>query len=389
MDNLDRILKILPDYRPCADRVRDLLLADLVMIGEIPAPTFHERERMEFILNRFQECGLQHCSIDEKGNGMGILPGESDARHLLLVAHADTFVTEREDQTIEIQKDRLIGPFVGDNSIALAVLTTLPRLLDEMKVRLRSSLVFLASTRAMGRGNLDGLRFFLETNQRPLYAGLCLEGVQLGRLNYNCMGMLRAEVHCRLPPDYNWAQYGNSGSIIPASEVVNRISRIPLPKRPLSSMIIGSIHGGITCNNIARETTLAFEVRSESMDILTKTREQIEDITEEVAAHSGTLVTLDVVAQREPGGLDIGHPLVRKGRAVLSAIGLQPAMYATTSQLAALRDVHLPALTVGMTTGERRNELDEIDEYVAIEPMTLGLIQVAGLLMAIDEGLES
>lgn len=386
MENLDGIIAALPRYRECAQRVSDLLLADVVMIGEIPAPTFHESRRIEFILNRFSEAGLQNCSVDEKGNGIGVLPGSEGARNLLLVAHADTIVTESKDQTIEVQTDRMIGPFVGDNCIALATLTTLPCLMDELGVRLKSNLILLATTRAMGRGNQDGLRFFLTNSGFPLHAGLCLESVQLGRLNYCCMGTLRAEIHCSLPPDYDWNRYGSTGSIIPMSDIIGRISRISFPRRPLTRIIMGSLRGGITYNNIARETTLAFELRSESQEVLTQIREQIEDITEEVAALSGTKVVLEVVGQRAPGGLDIAHPLVRKGRAILSALGLQPMLYATTSQLSAFQDIKLPGLTLGITTGERRNELDEIDESVAIAPITTGLVQLAGILQAVDGG---
>lgn len=382
---METIIKQLPSLRDMAASMQDSLLADLVMIGEIPAPTFHEQARIEFIANRFSEAGLEQCTIDAAGNGSGLIRGTKGHQNILVTAHADTLPTEREDQTIEIHKDRLVGPFVGDNSIALATLTTLPYLLEKLPCRLKSNLIILASTKTLGRGNLEGLRSFI-AGSAPFAAGICLESVQLGRLNYNCIGILRAEIHAKLPDTYKWEQYGTTGTIIPLSDVVNRISRIPLPRRPLTSIIMGSIHGGIAHNNIARESTLAFEVRSESLDILNETREKIEDITEEVAALSGIELRLDILTQRAPGGLDISHPLVRKGRAILTGLGIQPLLYASTSQLVALRDAAIPGVTLAITTGERKNELAEIEESVAIPPIATGLAQLAGLLLAIDEG---
>ena len=35
-------------------KYRELILANLVMVGEIPAPTFNEGERVKFIVDRFQ-----------------------------------------------------------------------------------------------------------------------------------------------------------------------------------------------------------------------------------------------------------------------------------------------------------------------------------------------
>ncbi len=387
MLNLESIIQQLPRYKAEAGGVRDVVLADLVMIGEKPAPTFREEARIQFISNRFNECGLQNCSVDEKGNGIGVLPGTEGKQNVLLVTNADSLVEDTRDQTIEISAERAIGPFVGDNSIALAVLTVLPLYLERLQIRFKSNLVFLASTRSLGRGNLEGIRFFLANASLPVHVGLCLESVQLGRLNYSCMGMLRGDIHCRLPDNYNWAQFGTTGTVIPMSDVIRQISEIPLPHRPLTSMILGSIQGGISYGNVARETVLGFEIRSESSETLNQLKQQIEDITEEATAKTGTRFSLDLFAQREPGGLDIGHPLVRNARAVVAALGLQPMLYATTSQLSALKDSKVPGLTLGITTGERRNELDEIDESVAIEPISTGLAQFVGVLQSIDEGL--
>jgi len=373
-------------YKSAAENLRDMLLADLIRFGEIPAPTFAEEQRIRFLANRFEEIGLDHISIDELGNGMGVITGSEGRRNLLVLTNADTLVKDIKDQTIEVRADRLVGPFVGDNSIALAALTTLPLLLERLKLRFKSNIILLATTRSLERGNLEGVKHFLANSERPIEAGLCLESVQLGRLNYHCMGLLRGDIHCRLPGNYNWAQYGTTGSIIPMSEVVNRISQIALPHRPLTTIILGMIKGGIAYNNIARETVLSFEARSESLDILSQIKQQITDIITEVGARSGVKITLDVIAQREPGGLDISHPLVRRATTVMAALGLQPTLYSTTSQLSALRDVKIPGLTIALTTGERRNELDEIDESVAIAPLALGLAQVVGILQAIDEG---
>jgi acetylornithine deacetylase/succinyl-diaminopimelate desuccinylase-like protein len=385
MRMMEQILADLPRLRATAAGLRDLFLSDIVLIGEIPAPTDGESARAGFVADRLVAAGLHACSIDEKGNAVGLLPGETGRKTLLLAAPLDTFVTEAGDQSIELGADRLVGPFVGDNCIALAALTILPSLLDRLQVRLNSHVVLVACAKSLGRGNLDGLRHFLASSRTAPAAGICLEGVQLGRLNYAAAGVFRGEIHCRLPDNYNWAQYGATGTIVPMSEVIGRISRIPIPQKPLTTIVLGSIQGGLSYSNIARETVLQFEVRSESLDELKAVREKLEDIVEEVSSQSGKQVVLDAVAWRGPGGIDIAHPMVRNARAILGALGVQPALYPTTSQLAALLEQGIPGVTLGITTGERRNELDEIDEAVAVDPMFTGLAQIVANLMAMDE----
>ena len=214
-ENMDRIVESLPRLRELAAGMQEIILANLVMIGEVPAPTWEEEKRIEVILQRLNECGLQNCSTDEKGNGFGVLFGEQAKQNILISAHADTFVSDVVDQTIEVGKDRLVGPFVGDNSLALAAMVSLPALLDRLQVRLKSNLILMAAVKSLGRGNLEGLKYFLANTSMPIHSGICLEGVQLSRLNYSCLGMFRGEIECRLPEDYNWAQFGASGAIIP------------------------------------------------------------------------------------------------------------------------------------------------------------------------------
>jgi len=387
MSAMDEILNDLAGCRDTAAGMRELLLADLLHIGETPSPTGAEERRVEFFLQRLAEAGAQNCSTDEKGNGVGILPGTDGQRNILLFAYADTFVSNPQDQTVEIEIDRVVGPFVGDNSLGLASLILLPSLLEKLRISLRSNVILMAAARTLGRGNLEGLKAFLASGRPPIHHGICLESVQFGRLNYTSLGMLRCEIVCRMPDDYNWVNRGATGTITPMSEMINHINGIPIPRRPLTSIVLGSIHGGISSRNIARQTTLSFEVRSESADVLTQIQQTIEHAAEEISARSGTRITLDVFSQRQPGGLEASHPLVQSARGVIGALAVQPMIYATTSAMSALVDLKIPALTLGITTGTRFSQLDEIDEALAIAPMAGGLAQVVGILRAIDEGI--
>jgi tripeptide aminopeptidase len=189
-DSLGEILKKLPGFHNELLELTEILLANLIMIGEIPAPTFEEEQRIEFLKNRFAESGLLSTSSDETGNALGILHGEKGDRNIMIVAHADTVFPATVDHTLSIQMDRVTGPAVGDNSLGCAVLATLPKIIEALKLPVYSNLIFMGSSRSLGRGNLEGLRFFLSNFKDPVVAGLCIEGVELGRLSYTSLGML-------------------------------------------------------------------------------------------------------------------------------------------------------------------------------------------------------
>ncbi len=382
--NLESILAQLPRLRKMASELQDVLLANLVMLGEINAPSGEEQPRMQLWLQRLAENGAQSCSLDEMGNGCGVLPGRSGKRTILLATNADTLPADASERGIELKADRVSGPFVGDNCPALAALLSLPAFLEHLGWHLQSDVALLGAARSLGRHNLEGIRFFLNNTRLPVQTGIWMEGVQLGRLNYMCLGLFRGEITCRVPDDYNWAQFGATGSILPMNDVIARISQIPLPRRPAAGIVLGSINGGVDYQNIAKQTMLQFEVRSESGELAETLRGQVQDIVDEAAARTGMSIVLREVAFRRPGGLEIAHPLVRNARGIISALGIQPMIYPTTTALSAFVDARIPAVTLGFTSGQRQNESGEMSEWVSIPDMFAGMAQLAAMLAAID-----
>lgn len=381
--SIEEIIADLPAIREACVSVRETLLANLVMIGEIPAPTFSEEARVNFLLQRFSECGLTNTSSDECGNGLGMIAGKNRERNILLLAHADTVFSERRDHTVSVHANHIHGPGIADNSLGLAVLATLPTLLEKLGLELDSGLVLMAAARSLGRGDLEGIRFFLNNNKIPITAGICVEGVQLGRLSYASAGMLRGEITCRVPEEYDWIRRGTTGAILVVNEVINRILGIPLPRRPQTSIVLGSLEAGAGFNIIPTEATLRFEVRSESADIVRQIASDLDDIMEDVTSQTGAEVTLDIIARREPAGLAIGHPLVKQTREIMSALELRPHITPSISELSAMIVHGIPAITLGITDGEH---LHEQREKVLLEPMFTGLAQLVAVLLAIDGG---
>ena len=381
--NMEQIIGDLPAIREACLSLRETLLANLVMLAEIPAPTYKEDARVNFLLQRFSECGLTNTSTDEVGNGLGILSGKNTRCNILMYAHADTVFSERRDHTVSVYSEKMCGPGIADNSLGLAVLATMPTLLEKLNVQLDAGLVLMGGAHSLGRGDLEGIRFFLENNKLPLTHGICVEGVQLGRLSYASAGMLRGEISCHVPEEYDWIRRGATGAILVLNEVVNRILGIALPRKPRTSIVMGSIEAGEGFNIIPTEGRLCFEVRSESAEIVHRIAGELDDIIEDVIAQTGAEVHLDIVARREPAGLPIGHPLVRQTREVMSSLGLRPHITPSISELSAMISHGLPAVTMGVTTGDR---LHEMRESVLIDSMFTGIAQMVGVLLAMDGG---
>ncbi len=380
---MEELIQTLPTLETKLRDMRDTLLTNLVMLGEIPAPTFREANRRRFLINRFNQYQLLNCSTDEVGNGLGILPGSSGERNILVVAHMDTVFDESVDHNITIQPQLVSGPGVGDNALGVAVVATLPALLEELGIELKSNLILMGSSRSLGRGDIEGLRFFLDNTDTQIHQGVVVEGVKLGRISHTSIGMSRCEVAFHLPEEYDWTRFGAVGSIVTINELINRILEIPIPKRPKTNIVLGSIEGGRGFNSIATDASLRFEIRSESNEMVQLLMRKIEDISAEVSSHNGSVVEMQILAQRNPGGISFSHPLASNARKIMNSLGVNHRITPSTSELSAFIDNGIPALTLGITDGENMNKSDE---KIEIEPMYTGLTQLIGLLLSIDRG---
>ncbi len=381
--NMDEILALLPHLQEGATQVQETLIANLIMLSEIPAPTFEEEDRIKLLLQRMLECGLQNVSTDEAGNGVGIIQGKDPSRNILLVAHADSVYSEKTDHTISVLTDEVVGPGVADNSLGMAVLATLPNLLDTLGIEFNSNIVLLGSTKGLGSGNLDGLKFFMDNNRLPFDAGICIEGAQIGRLSYTSEGMFRASITCKLSEELEWQRVGESSAIIALNDVINRILEIPIPRRPKTSIVLGAVRGGKSYNVMATTSSLRFEVRSENAAMAEQIRGCIDDIVADIASKYNAKIAFNVVSIREPGGIAVGHPLVRNCRQVMEQLDLKPKIFPSISEVSELISRGLPAVTLGLTEAVN---LHDLNETIRIQPIYKGLAQLLAMLFAIDGG---
>ncbi|WP_309381592.1 peptidase [Cerasicoccus frondis] len=379
---MNDLIDALPDLRERLAARRELLLANAVMFSEIPSHTFEEAERARFMMDRLIEAGCQNVSTDELGNAVGIHPGKTGKRNILVSAHLDTPFARSVDHAVSVSPNSITGPSIMDNSLGLAAVATLPTLLEQLGVELDDNLVLLGSTRSMGKGDIEGMRFFLENNRLPMRAGVLVEGASLGRLSYSSLGVIRGTIDCNVKRGATGLAAG--GAIPILNRIVTKMLEIPLPQDPVTQLILGSIYAGTTYNTTSRDAHLRFEIRSEGVGVASEIYEQIEAVVAETNAMPSTSASLTKVGYRKNVSINFSHPLVRSARRILKALEVDDHAAPSTGELSTLLGRNIPSLVIGLTDGEHRHDYNETIE---IEPIFTGLAQLITLLKAIDGGL--
>ncbi|RPJ17546.1 MAG: M20/M25/M40 family metallo-hydrolase, partial [Chloroflexi bacterium] len=191
------------------DRVVELA----VQIQQIPAPTFHEEKRAEFIHKLFLKEGLQDVCIDDTGNVLARFPGKGEAKPLIISAHMDTVFPLETDLGVKWGIELIHGPGLGDNSMGVAALLGLVWSLREREIQLRGDVWLVANIAEEGLGDLRGMKAVVDHFGEKVRAYLVLEGLALGHVYHRAVGVKRYRVTARTAGGHSWSDYGHPSAV--------------------------------------------------------------------------------------------------------------------------------------------------------------------------------
>lgn len=381
---MKKYLGKLPSFVEAIKSIKESIIANIVFIGQIPAPTFNEKRRAEFFMERLAEFQVDECTTDGYRNPIGIIRGTSPAKPpVFVVAHIDTIFGKDIDHNYTVRKKTITGTGILDNSLGVGILASLPLIFRKLNLCFESDIVLAGVIQSLGSGNLRGIRHLLETWDTPIRGAICLEGIELGRLNYYSEGMVRCEVKCDISPILGRFQKIRPNAILILNELINQILELRLPQKPRSEVIIGKISGGFKHGTIAYKATLGFEIQSNSDEMVTSIYNNINDIIEDISHKYGIVLKLKAISNLNAASLKYNHPLVKSTGAVIESLGLKPICEPSESELSIFLSHNIPAVTLGITQGQN---IHFENSTMEIEPMYKGIAQIIGVLMAIDGG---
>jgi len=364
-------------------RLLDLAIA----IQQIPAPTFYEQKRAEFVRERFLEEGLADVEMDAVGNVYGCLKATRHSspvtRPLVVTAHLDTVFPQSVELTIRREPQRVTGPGIGDNAISLAGLLGLVWALRERGICLADDFWLVANVCEEGLGDLRGMkavvnRFGATTNGPRAY--IVLEGMALGQVYHRALGVRRYQIAVKTAGGHSWVDYGRPSAVHELAALAARLAALRLPTAPRTTLNVGKISGGISVNTIAPEAALELDLRSEGAETLIEVARQVEALARGVE-RAGVAVEVQVVGERPAGEMPADHPLVRLAQECLRAQGIAPNLNIGSTDANAPLSRGIPAITIGLTTGSGAHT---VHEYINVKPLEKGMEQLVRLVSGVQ-----
>jgi len=350
-------------------------LVDLVaLLAETPAPTFGEEARAQLVVRLWREAGLEPRR-DAAGNVVADVPGGSGPR-VVVASHLDTVFPEGTDVTVHRDGSRLAGPGVGDDAAGLAILTAYLQELPERRPRL----VVAATVGEEGAGDLRGARQLVADLGGGVDHFVAFDG-HLGSVCAQAVGSLRHEVVMTAAGGHSWGDYPSPSAVHAVGQAIARLTALPVPREPRSSLNVGLVWGGTSVNSIAAEAGFALDLRSVDQRTLELLWEACRAEVERVASESGCGLTVSRVGAR-PAGASENARLVAAASRALASVGLAPALSPASTDANAAMAAGISAIALGAYRGGGAHTLSE---WVDADSLPLGLEVLTRFLAELAE----
>jgi acetylornithine deacetylase/succinyl-diaminopimelate desuccinylase-like protein len=359
------------------------LLSDIVKISQTPAPTFEEGERADLLEHRFREEGVDNVRKDPEGNVVAQIKNR-DVPAVCLTAHLDTVFDRSVNHTVHIDDRRITGPSVGDDSLGLATLLAVIRLLSPEDV---GHLICVATTGTEGDGNLRGTRYFVDHSRTDIGFAYCLEGHKLGRIDHWSLGNNRIRIQVESRGGHVWRDRKKTGEnpIEVIGLLINRLRKIEDDIQrddEISFINCGMVDGGTAYNTVPYESELNVEIRSTNSDLLEQMFNEIFNTVETISDETDVNINVKEVTRRPVTGIEGDHWLVTSMEDLHSRLEIPSIKGPASSDSCIFLNEGIPTLTLGLARGENKHRTNESLE---IDSLEAGQLQVlAGVLEGID-----
>ena len=370
--------------RACSDwfrKERAWINEQHLKLCRVPAPTFFEQKRAEWMAEKFRSLGWE-AKIDRAGNVIATRPGAGDAQ-LAVTAHLDTVLAPRSPEDIKVAPDgRLLGPGVSDNGAGLAALIALAAVWNEHR-RVDAAPALVANVGEEGEGNLSGMRYLCRpSNGSRFRAFLVLDGPNTDHITCQALASRRFDVTFTGSGGHSWSDYGIGNPVHALSRAVTLfIDAAPNGNGPRSSFNFGLIEGGSSINSIPAEARAKVDLRSESAERIDEMAAllaaQVERAAEiENAGRIGAKVNARVkeIGSRPGGGLSENAPMLEMMRAVDAFLGLRSQLNCSSTDANIPLSLGIPAISIG--TGGQGGGAHTAAEWFSPEGREVGLRRV-------------
>lgn len=391
---VDRLAKR-AEVRTLLDRFRAddaRTLAEQREIAEIPAPPFKEAMRAADFQRRLKLAGLSDVSIDSEGNVIAVRRGTQSGRAptLVLSAHLDTVFPEGTDVRVKERDGKLYGPGLADDSRGLAVLLSIARTFEALRIKTVGDVIFVGTVGEEGAGDLRGVKALVRDH--PEIDGfISVDGVVPDTITSRATASRRWRVTYKGPGGHSFIDFGRPSAIHALGRAITAIDELQPPASPRTTFTVGTVNGGTSVNAIASEASMDIDIRSDGAAELAALEARILEAVKAAAGAENKRwgadsMTVEVKLSGDRPGGDTGDKaaIVQVALASAKVGGPVPALVNSSTDSNVPIAAGIPAVTLrGGGEGGNFHSPDEwyrpIEAWVGPQRIALTVLALVGV----------
>jgi len=403
---LSRSVKDFTNSQPLSDalqwfvREKQWINEQHLQLCRIPAPTFFESRRAEWLMAELRALGCI-ARIDRAGNVVAHPVENRQGPYIALTAHLDTVLAPRKNEEIYPGPDgRLHGPGVADNGAGLAALLAIARVIVSVPdlTDLFRNVVFIANVGEEGEGNLSGMRYLCRQSNTGgrVQAFVILDGPNTDHVTSQALASRRFDVTVSGPGGHSWSDYGIANPVHALSRAISSFTdhRFPGNGSPRSSYNFGIIEGGTSINSIPTQAHTKVDIRSESAAkidemaaLLTNAVERALETENDRASGAKVTAKIKEIGARPGGRLPEDASILQCIRAVDAHLGIRSHLDCASTDANIPLSMGLAAISIG--AGGQGGGAHTPQEWFHPEGRELGLKRILLTLAVLVHELET
>lgn len=332
-----------------------------LQLCRVPAPTFLEQERAEWIAGQLRAIGW-HVKIDRAGNVLAALEADPEGPLIALTAHLDTVIAPRTKEDVSIDREGdLRGPGVSDNGAGLAALLAVAKAIKSTadSADIWNRLLLVANVGEEGEGNLSGIRHLCRQPEliQRIRAFLVLDGAATDHITTQALGSRRFEIVFSGSGGHSWSDFGMANPVHALSRAIAHfVDQRPIDPRsnPKVSVNVGIIEGGASINAIPSSARAKVDIRSESNEkieqlvaALHHAVAKAEEVENSRAIGAKVAAKVREIGSRPAARLPDNAPIVARIRSVDAHLGIRARLDCASTDANIPLSMGIPAVCIG------------------------------------------
>lgn len=353
---------------------------------QIPAPSYEEGEKAEYVRKKMVDAGLSEVHVDEVGNVLGTWKGTGNGPRIMVAGHTDTVFPRETDLTLKKEGERYSCPGIGDDTRAVAELLSLARAMNATGIRGEGDIVFCANVCEEGLGDLRGVKYLFGYDNKAseecpeVDAFVSIDNQYTGGVIYTATGSHRYEVTFTGRGGHSFQNFGIPNPIHAMGRAIAQIAEFQVPDEPKTTFNVGVIQGGTSVNTISGSASMLVDLRSDSEDELDRLDEELHKVIELAvkeenarwdASKPQIKVQIEGRGVRPAGAQPKDCAIVKAAFRAAELLGIEPEYrYESSTDANIPISMGIPAITVGR--GGEEDGIHTLQEWYEPKEAWLG-----------------